>query len=140
MTNKYGAHSEVVEAFLDEVRSTGKPVWRRYAELAVPSRAVVAAGRALNDVALPASVKTSLYSDSLAAFRSTGLTDDDVPEGVYVSRVAGGIQNAATALAAGDALAAAHRRVLLVPFAGCGFASVEAALPPEPEPEPEPGA
>ncbi|WP_258724385.1 hypothetical protein [Cellulomonas sp. NS3] len=131
MAHRFGAHSELVEAFLDEVRSTGKDVWRRYAELALPSRAVVAAGRALNEVRLPAPVKTALYSASLDAFRSIGLTDDDLPEGVYVSRVAGGIQNAATALAAGESLEAEHRRVLLVPFDECGFDSVKDAVPSE---------
>ncbi|MBB2924719.1 hypothetical protein [Cellulomonas cellasea] len=131
MSHRFGVHGELVEAFLDEVRSTEKGVWLRYAELALPSRAVVAAGRALNEVRLPAPVKTALYSASLDAFRSIGLTDDDLPEGVYVSRVAGGIQNAATALAAGESLEAGHRRVLLLPFDQCGFDSVKDAVPSE---------
>lgn len=128
MSTRYGPHSEAVAAFFDEVRSTDKAVWRRYAETALPSRALVAAGRALDEVLLSAPVRSALYSEALAAFRTLGVADDDLPEGVYVSRVAGGIQNAATALASGDDLDDVHRRVLLAPFAELGFVAAARAL------------
>lgn len=132
MAKKYGPHGETVARFLDEVRSTDKDMWRAYVERAAPTDAAVDATVALTEVPLAAPVRTAVHSAALAAFRSLGLSADDLPAGVYASAVSGGIKSAAMALAAGDLLDPEHRRALLGPFLESGFTSVVDSVPSRP--------
>lgn len=127
-TSKYGPHGDAVTAFLDEVSAADKATWYRFAEIAVPSAAFTAAASAQVHTPMSASVQSAVYSAALASFRALGLKPADMPPGVRVSAVSVGIDGALAAIAAGDKLAAEHRRTLLEPFAALGFATAMAEL------------
>jgi hypothetical protein len=126
--SKYGPHGDAVVAFLAEVSATDKATWYRFTEVAVPSAAIEAATSALVDTPFSASVSSAVYGAALASFRALGLKPADMPSGVRVSAVSVRIRGALRAIAAGDKLAAEHRRALLEPFAAVGFATAVAEL------------
>lgn len=120
--------SDLVAAFLDQVRTADLDTWRALAAAAVPSRLSEEATRALADVALSASVRTSVHSAAVRAFRELGLRREDFDGRRDLPRVGTAISCAATAIAAGDRLGPEHLRVLVEPFARVGFEAARSAL------------
>jgi hypothetical protein len=128
MRNKYGPHGEDVEEFLAEVEATTDPaVWDQILAQR-DSGARVAAGKALVQIGLPASVDSAVDRGARLAYRSLHLTRNDLPHAFLgLSDVYDTIGDAAAALALGNRLAPEHRRTYLASFAAAGFASVLAS-------------
>ena len=126
MTHRYGANGELVEQFLDEVRS--RPTdWSRLAHNAdVPGQRP--AVRSLSDVRWPAAVLAAVDASAAQAYGSLGRSRDDFDDPFALGTVKVAISAAAKAIAACGELAAQHVDVLLRPFADEGYSSAAAAL------------
>ncbi|MGO1509448.1 MAG: hypothetical protein ACTHXO_06010 [Actinomycetaceae bacterium] len=122
MTEKFGAHHEAVEAFLDEVRATPREAW---ADLMAGDTTVQERPAAVKAIVggLPAPTRSAVDKAARDAIAGVGLTDDDLP-GRRRRQLGDRVTTAAVALARGGDLAAEHREVLLRPFVDVGFTSV----------------
>src|SRR4051794_11850671 len=99
--DKYGPHGQDVAGFLAEVRASKSATWSALLERVRPSQAQVEATDAVMAVRLPASVRTAVDANAVAAFRSLGLSPDDFPGRRQLMRIDDAINTAAFALAAG---------------------------------------
>lgn len=127
MTN-YGPHNDVISAFLEQVRTADLETWHALAIAAMPTQVTLDATRALTTVKLPASVRTSVHSAAVRAFRDLHLQRDDFPGRRDMPRVEDAIDTACMAIAARDQLSPEHLHALLDPFVQVGFDAARAAL------------
>lgn len=126
VTHTYGTHGDLVEQFLDEVRSHPTD-WPRLAQNAdVPAQRP--AVRALSDLRWPAALLAAVDSAAATAYCSLGVARDSFDDSFALGTIKVAISAAAKAIAARDKLAAEHVETLVRPFADEGYRSAAAVL------------
>jgi hypothetical protein len=121
----FGPHGADVEAFLAEVEARPEPaLWDAIASR-MDGDLNIAAGNAIREVGMSASLNSALNRAVGAAFRSLRLTKADVPSAFFgTSDVRTCIEKGTFTLALGDKVPGEPRRYMLALFADQGFASV----------------
>lgn len=127
--SEYGAHGDLVEAFLTEVGRQDPAIWQELSSGPLSAtQERIDASAALTRIALPDAARAAVVDAAMEAYLALNLDPGDFPGVFRLSSIRGGIETAAVAIAAGDALTGVHRETLLRPFADAGFASAAAAL------------
>ncbi|GIG21627.1 hypothetical protein Cch01nite_23510 [Cellulomonas chitinilytica] len=129
VASKLGEHAELVEKFVQEVRSSTQEDWQRYLarlDEGVPGRRKVFSTL---EPGLGAAVESAVDKAANDAYLSLGLSSELFPDhwARFISLQTDVIA-AALVIAAGDRVPPESRRVVLGPFADVGFTAPALAL------------
>lgn len=126
MHQKFGPHGELVEAFLDELRSQDVD-WPQFSEK-LRERRLRGAVEAVSGVSWPAAVGDAVDAAARRAYGQLRLDASAFERPMSRGRVKVAISTATKAIAAGSKLDPQSRRDLLEPFVEAGFGAASAAL------------
>jgi len=126
MSRKLGAHGDLVEMFLDEVRGRSGG-WAAIAARA-DSPQQRPAVKALTHAHWPAALLSNVDAAALQAYGSLGLTRGDFDDPFALGTLKVAISAGAKAIAIQDELSTDDLETLLRPFADEGFESALATL------------
>lgn len=123
---KFGPHGELVQSFLDELRSRDVD-WPRFSE-ELGRRRLTSAVEAVAGVPWPAAVGDAVDAAARRAYGQLQLDPSAFDRPMGRGRVKVAISTATKAIAAGSKLDPQSRRDLLEPFVQAGFSAAAAAL------------